>query len=95
MTRNATLKPQPMSPPYHEADYYDTAEAIQASNPNWLVVWGISGAYPADATVQPAVSLVCKRRISLIIFNHSLGCSALHVPHLAELRRVVGASWRG
>jgi hypothetical protein len=41
MTGHTALKPQPMSPPNPEAGRYDTAEAIQAANPNWLVVWGV------------------------------------------------------
>jgi hypothetical protein len=41
MTGHAALKLQPMSPPYPEASHHDTAEAIQADNSNWLVMWGV------------------------------------------------------
>ena len=38
MTRHTALKPQLMSSPYPEASHHDTAEAIQAGNPDWLVM---------------------------------------------------------
>ena len=37
MTRLADLKPKPMNP----AERYDTAQAIQQANPDWLVMWGV------------------------------------------------------
>ncbi len=30
-----------MNPPHPETGHYETAGAIQESNPDWLVVWGV------------------------------------------------------
>ena len=41
MTGPTALTPQPMSPPYPAAGHCDTAKAIQAAHPDWLVMWGV------------------------------------------------------
>src|SRR5260370_2168070 len=38
---HAALTPPPMNPPHPETGHYETAGAIQESNPDWLVRWGV------------------------------------------------------
>ncbi len=105
MSRHTALKPQLMSSPYPEASHHDTAEAIQAGNPDWLVMWGVyTRQYvafplfraPAGSIVQSASpeGLVRRLRQAELAFAAAARHSPVFDPFKAA-RHHDAAGWQG